>query len=169
MGRHGSAASMSTAKVSKSASCESHLSGSVSGELTKDSTTSSMSSGSQLSLSRDEIASSLERPYDAEGPEINEVSTVLSVPGWVCVPAVCAQRILWFAFGATPADFCWRLVRRDTNLLPSVAGGQHDLSPGILLSLSSALNHSATGPTLAQIHSVNYPEKGTRSLEAASW
>ena len=90
MGRHGSAASMSTAKVSKSASCESHLSGSVSGELTKDSTTSSMSSGSQLSLSRDEIASSLERPYDAEGPEINEVSTVLSVTlgfksGWVCL------------------------------------------------------------------------------------
>ena len=79
MGRHGSAASMSTAKVSKSGSCESHLSGSVSGELTKDSTTSSMSSGSQLSLSRDEIASSLERPYDAEGPEINEVSAVLSV------------------------------------------------------------------------------------------
>lgn len=64
-------------QVSKSASTESRLSRTLSGDFTKDSTTSSVSSESQLSLSRDDIASSLERPYDAEGPEINEVRTAL--------------------------------------------------------------------------------------------
>ncbi len=73
IGRHGSVTSMSTTKVSKSASCESRVSRSVSGDFTKGSQTSSECSESQLSLSRDDAASSLERPYDAEGPEINEV------------------------------------------------------------------------------------------------
>ena len=54
----------------------------------------------------------------------------------------------------------------ETNLLPSMVGYQYDLSPGIHLSLSSALDHSIIGPALAQGHSVNYREKGTRSLEA---
>ncbi len=85
--------------MSKSASTESRLSRSVSGEFTNTKgSTSSVSSESQLSLSRDDLASSLERPYDAEGPEINEVRACVRVCVCACVCAylfgVCLQCVI---------------------------------------------------------------------------